>query len=200
MNPGPAGALLPMAILAQACRWNWHMHDEEDDAPPFGIVLLLDAPRVAAVDALAESFSRATGRAVSPVIPDNPRAVQAGQLPAGRCCRGRATHLRCACRRHDVPGAFGGQAVFWGYRGGGQQHGEWISVELLHEEAISPENYRIVGKVAADLLGPDCLLLFHPESGGLMLPGPDTTAQLRGDKPLESVFGAASPEVPVVCG
>ena len=187
-----------------------YMH-EEDDAPPFGIVLLLDAPRVAEVEALAQSFSRATGRAVIPVIPDNPRAVRTGHLSPGDV----VVAVPPTCVVHIDGTMFLVHSVDKPYFGDAEEvaqqldvlreqqallrHGAWISVELLHEEAISPENYRIVGKVTADLLGPDCLLLFHPESGGLMLPGPDTAAQLCSDTPLESVFGAASPEVPVVC-
>src|SRR2546421_4439667 len=48
------------------------------------------------------------------------------------------------------------------------EHQAWLSVEILHPEAASAANYRIVAQVIAELLSVDCLALFHPESRKLV--------------------------------
>ena len=45
-----------------------------------------------------------------------------------------------------------------------ENHRAWLSAEILHPEAVPPENYRIVGRVLVARIGPECVALYHPES------------------------------------
>jgi uncharacterized protein YegJ (DUF2314 family) len=78
------------------------------------------------------------------------------------------------------------------------EHQAWLSVEILHPQAATPENYRIVGRVLAGLIGIECLALFHPPSGKLVPSRLDeTVALLRSEDPITSVFGDTT-FVPVI--
>ena len=73
-----------------------------------------------------------------------------------------------------------------------QEHQAWLSVEILHPEAASAANYRIVAQVIAELLSVDCLALFHPESRKLApAQASETLAKLRAPHPITAVFGVA---------
>lgn len=70
-----------------------------------------------------------------------------------------------------------------------KEHRAWISVEILHPEAVSAANYCIVGHVIAGLMNADVVALFHPESRRLVVPIPtDTRTQLESMHPLQAVF------------
>jgi uncharacterized protein YegJ (DUF2314 family) len=78
------------------------------------------------------------------------------------------------------------------------EHQAWLSVEILHPQAVTPENYRIVGRVVAGLIGMECLALYHPPSGKLVPSRLDETiALLQSEDPITSVFGDTT-YIPVI--
>jgi len=73
-----------------------------------------------------------------------------------------------------------------------QEHQAWLSVEILHPEAASAANYRIVAQIIGELLSGDCLALFHPESRKLVaVDASETLGKLRAPHPIAAVFGVA---------
>lgn len=69
-------------------------------------------------------------------------------------------------------------------------HQAWVSVEILHPQAASFANYRIVGKVIAELLDMDCLALVHPASRKIVLElQPEILDKLKTAHPLHTLFG-----------
>ena len=68
-------------------------------------------------------------------------------------------------------------------------HRAWLSAEILHPESETPENYRIVGRVLAELIGPDCVALYHPESKRVVPANLErTTELLRSEDPIAATF------------
>ena len=52
-----------------------------------------------------------------------------------------------------------------------------------------PENYPIVGRVLAELIGPDCVALYHPESKRVVPANLErTTELLRSEDPIAATF------------
>jgi uncharacterized protein YegJ (DUF2314 family) len=79
-----------------------------------------------------------------------------------------------------------------------RDHEAWISVDLLGQckDADLPEIYRTLGKLAAELIDEECLALFAPATGQLVVYDPDMLDALRGDNPL-ALF-EVPPHPPVV--
>ena len=171
-------------------------------APPLGMVLLLSRTRPLQASTLAASFGQVTNTAFRVVQPDKGRPVTPADLPEGNAVLGKppsfliqaeddlfvvnsiakpyASDLGHACEGADA--AFVAKVQ--------QEHQAWLSVEILHPEAVSAANYRIVAQVIAELISPDCLALFHPESRKLVpVHSPETLAKLRTQHPINSVFG-----------
>ena len=68
-------------------------------------------------------------------------------------------------------------------------HRTWLSAEILHPESETPENYPIVGRVLAELIGPDCVALYHPESKRVVPANLErTTELLRSEDPIAATF------------
>lgn len=71
-----------------------------------------------------------------------------------------------------------------------REHKAWLSMDILDPESVTPENYRIIGRVLAHLAGPDCLALYHPPSGKLVPCLAETGTKLSSDDPIQAVFGS----------
>jgi len=172
--------------------------------PPLGIVLLLSRTRLLQASTLAELFGRVTGTTFQVVAPQGGRRVTATDLPKSNAVLGgppcflvQAEGALFLVNSVATPYAAGLQHAI----GGGdttlvgkvrQEHQAWLSVEILHPEAASAANYRIVAQVIAELLSVDCLALFHPESRKLApVDASETLAKLRAPHPIAAVFGVA---------
>ncbi len=172
--------------------------------PPLGIVLLLSQTKPLQASTLAELFGRVTGTTFQVVVPQGGRRVTATDLPKGNAVLGGAPSFLVQAQGDlflvnsvakpyvaDLQHASEGvdTTLVGKVR---QEHQAWLSVEILHPEAASAANYRIVAQVIAELLSVDCLALFHPESRKLVpARASETLAKLRAPHPITAVFGVA---------
>jgi uncharacterized protein YegJ (DUF2314 family) len=67
-------------------------------------------------------------------------------------------------------------------------------VDAFGADSANPVSHRVMGKLVAEFVGPDCLALYHPPNERIV---PVTSgladllqAKLRGDCPIEALFGA----------
>jgi uncharacterized protein YegJ (DUF2314 family) len=83
-----------------------------------------------------------------------------------------------------------------------RDHEAWVSVDLLGEckDAELPDVYRTLGKLAAELIDDDCLALFAPATGQLVVYDPEMLDALRGPDPLDLFEKPAHPPVVPVNG
>ena len=142
---------------------------------PLGIVLLLSQTNPLEDSTVAAVFGRAMEQTFEEIETQRGRRVTPADLPKGNAVLGCApsflvqaegdlflvhsvanpyTDLRYTSE--DVDASLVGKVR--------QAHQAWLSVEILHPEAASAANYRIVAQVVAELLNADCLALYHPES------------------------------------
>lgn len=199
-------------LLLAAAIWLWRglKAKRRGCPPPLGIVLLLKEPKPINAEILAFHFGRITGRPFKPVVLDHSRIPCAGDSPAGDFVMGAPPNFLASAGGtlfliNTVPRPyFTDPARFiedvreLRTKNAIASHRAWLSAEILHPEAVTPDNYRIVGRVLAGLIGPECAALYHPESNRLVPADLDQTIeQLRADDPIGAVFGSL-PHIPVI--
>jgi hypothetical protein len=173
--------------------------------PPLGIVLLLSRTRLLQASTLAELFGRVTETTFQVVAPQGGRRVTATDLPKGNAVLGSPPSflvqaggdlflVNSVAKPYLADLQHTSESVDTALIGKvRQEHQAWLSVEILHPEAASAANYRIVAQVIAELLSVDCLALFHPESRKLVpAHASETLAKLRAPHPITAVFGVAT--------
>jgi hypothetical protein len=172
--------------------------------PPLGIVLLLRQPRALDAATLGGIFGRVTGDVFEVVPPPSGRRVSPADIPEGSAVLGEPPSFLVKANgdlflvnsvatpyviQGEAPGGGMDKARLAGIMR--EQHA-WISVEILHPEAVSSANYRIVGGAVAELLSAECLALLHPESRKVVpADAADSAGKLRAAHPLQAVFGVA---------
>ena len=171
--------------------------------PPLGIVLLLSHTKPLQASTLAELFGRVTETTFHVAVPQGGRKVTPANLPKGNAVLGGPPSFLVQAEGDlflvnsvakpyaDLQHASKGvdTTLVGKVR---EEHQAWLSVEILHPEAASAANYRIVAQVIAELLSVDCLALFHPESRKLVpAHASETLAKLRAPHPITAVFGVA---------
>ena len=180
------------------------MRRDRKQPPPLGIVLLLSGTRPLQASLLAELFGRVTETEFQVVAPQDGRRVTAADLPKGNAVLGGPPSFLVQAEGDlflvnsvakpylaDLQHASEGVDTTLAAKVR-QEHQAWLSVEILHPEAASAANYRIVAQVIAELLSVDCLALFHPESRKLVpAHASETLAKLRAPHPITAVFGVA---------
>ena len=172
--------------------------------PPLGIVLLLSQTKPLQASTLAELFGRVTETTFQVVAPQGGRRVTATDLPKGNAVLGSPPSflvqaegdlflVNSVAKPYVADPQHASEGVDTTLVGKlRQEHQAWLSVEILHPEAASAANYRIVAQVIAELLSVDCLALFHPESRKLVpAHASETLAKLRAPHPITAVFGVA---------
>lgn len=175
------------------------------EPPPQGIVLLLSRDKPLEAPAIATIFGRVTETQFNVVTPRGGRPPTPADLPVGNTALGGLPSFLV----HAAGDLFIVNSVAKPYfvadsvivsKGVDEasvakvlrEHRAWLSVEILHPEAVSTANYRIVAQVIGELMSAECLALFHPESRKLVPAHPsDTLAQLRSQHPIEAVFGVS---------
>jgi hypothetical protein len=198
------GFVIFMAVLVACAAGVVFRPGRRDRNPPLGIVLLLGRAKPLQASTLAELFGRATEATFQVVTPQGGRNVTATDLPKGNAVLGSPPSflvqadgdlflVNSVAKPYvaDLQNGSGGvdTTLVAKVR---QEHQAWLSVEILHPEAASAANYRIVAQVIAELLSTDCLALFHPESRKLVpAHGPETLTKLRAPHPIAAVFGVA---------
>ena len=172
--------------------------------PPLGIVLLLSRTKPLKASTLAELFGRVTETTFQVVAPQGGRRVTATDLPKGNAVLGSPPSFIVQVEgdlflvnsvAKPYVADFQRASEGWDTTLVGklqQENQAWLSVEILHPEAASAANYRIVAQVIAELLSNDCVALFHPESRKLVpAHASETLAKLRAPHPISAVFGVA---------
>jgi hypothetical protein len=172
--------------------------------PPLGIVLLLSQAKPLRASTLAELFGRVTETTFQVVASQGGRRVTPADLPKGNAVLGDPPSflVQAAGDLFVVNSVAKPYATDLQYTSEGvdatlvgkarEEHLAWLSVEILHPEAASAANYRIVAQVIAELLSVDCLALFHPESRKLVpADASEMLAKLRAPHPITAVFGVA---------
>jgi len=166
--------------------------------------LLLSHTKPLQASTLAELFGRVTETTFHVAVPQGGRKVTPADLPKGNAVLGGPPSflvqaegdlflVNSVARPYVAglqPASEGMDTTLAGKVR--QEHQAWLSVEILHPEAASAANYRIVAQVIAELLSVDCLALFHPESRKLApIDASETLTKLRAPHPITAVFGVA---------
>ncbi|MGJ5819444.1 DUF2314 domain-containing protein [Paludibaculum fermentans] len=190
--------LIVLAWLAR--RW-MNRRRQGKSAPPESIVLFHSHPISLNATTLAQWFGAAAGCEVevidsseeTGVEPDEPAPTSwlTGQSPHFICCiRGTMfmAHNLSAPYMTDPLGASQGQMEMRLSKAI-KEHKAWASVDVLHPQEATAENYRIVAMVAAKMVGPDCLALYSPKlSKFAPCMGDETIEKLLSADPLQAVF------------
>lgn len=66
-------------------------------------------------------------------------------------------------------------------------HKGWITVDRMGDAPPAAQMYPVLGKVMAELIGPDCLAIFCPGTNQVKLVNADTVAILRSDRPMDAL-------------
>ena len=191
--------------------WYLSQRKKKHGPPPSGIVLLLQRPLLVNAQLLAGHLSEVTGRKIDAMEMDGVEPHRGDDAPADDVVIGRAPHLMVIVKGtyflvHSLPvpymadpHAAAADAGELRMRKAISQHRAWFSMDILHPEAASPENYRIVGRLLARLIGDECLALYHPPSNGFAAYGKSTPDLLQGEDPVRELFGELSqaPVIPV---
>ena len=78
-----------------------------------------------------------------------------------------------------------------------ERHQAWLAVDHAAGAADATAQYRFLGRLIAELAGPDTLAIYYPAEARLNVWRPELVEQLRGSTPL-ALFGEPSIS-PVVC-
>jgi uncharacterized protein YegJ (DUF2314 family) len=176
--------------------------------PPASIVVFLQRPKPLNVQILAQVLSEVTGRNVRAIaLDDNPND---NNRPAGDMVAGASPHFIAyasgtAFAIHNLSSPYVEDQAHASesipelrLRKAIREHTAWLSMDIVHAQAATPEAYRVAARVLAKLIDADCLALYHPPSNRFAPCKPDETkAKLNSDDPIKAVFRELT-EVPVI--
>jgi hypothetical protein len=179
--------LVPLfGVGAWIVAWRGHRRQR----PPCAIVLLLREPKSLDARQLAELLTKETGRTIAARGIDFGR-IPAGERPANDTVTGVTPHFAAVIggtlfmvQNPERP--YGGEV--------GVEHEAWLSMDILHPEAASRENYQLIGLVLSHLVGEDCVALYHPPYKRCVPYTAKTAELLRGEDPIQSLFEHQRPE------
>ena len=172
-----------------AALWWWlaRRNTRSGASPLYSIVLLLRTPKPLNAEILAYHAGVVLGE-----------PVRAGGDGDGPCVLGEAPHFVLMRGTdvfliHSVPSPYS-EDVPAGLRDlrlrkAYEEHSAWLSMDILRGENATAENWRIVGRMLARLVGPDCVALCDGLEGRFAICGESTTEQLASDDPRTAVFG-----------
>jgi uncharacterized protein YegJ (DUF2314 family) len=172
-----------------------------DDPQPVSIVLLLSQPKPLNAQFLAHHIGQTADREV-PILPlDGPPQPDDVTGVPGDFVAGASPHFVISLDRviylaHTVSEPYWRDSARIAapvqelrLRKAIEDHRAWLSMDILHPEAATPETYRIVGGTLARLIGDECLALFHPPTGRFALgDATDLAEKLRQADPVEALF------------
>jgi len=162
------------------------------------------------VQTLAHFLSLASGRSVSALPLEGDIPQQDRDRPAGDVVSGASPHFIVFIGGtpyliHNVSAPYGDDPENVSesipelrLRKALREHTAWLSMDILHPEAATPEAYRLVARTLSYLVDSDCLALYHVRLGQFALCNSDETiAKLRSDDPVTAVFREIT-QVPVI--
>ena len=189
--------ILAIYYIWRAYRWRRLCADQR---PPNSIVLLLAQHAPLNPQYLSIVVSRALGREV----PAEDLGKEPDPHEVGDCVMGAAPHFMVSIDRkmflvHSVPAPYVDPADFSeSYRelrtkASLVAHTAWLSVDFLGGESTAAD-HRVMGRVAAEFVGPNCLALYHPGTDQFIPVEANTFEEfqekLRGDDPVAELFVA----------
>ena len=211
-------------VAACACSWMayavWREFSPQnreasdgEDKPMVSFVLLLREPRFIEARILAEIVSSAWGgtyqasdmesetEAAEPESNDAPARFVIGQSPLFMVQSPEAMFIVNNFDRpyFDELSKAAEAMPELRLRHAVEQHRAWISVDLIgapEEESERVAHYPAIGKLIAELSGPDCLAIYHPASGKINAWDQSLEEKLRSPNALEEF--AAPVHVPVI--
>jgi uncharacterized protein YegJ (DUF2314 family) len=196
------------AILAGL--WLRRAQRNHSGPAPAGIVLLLRAPRKLNAPLLAELLSKAIDRPIRALDLDGLDDTSDEHEPLGDAVIGKSPHFIClagdaAFAVHNLPAPYMADPAQASesypdlrLRPAIRDHKAWVAIDVVRPTPPSPEHYRAVARLAAGLVGSDCLALYHPPREAVVpYRGEETLAQLRSDDPIGALFEDAG-GVPVI--
>lgn len=197
-------------IAAVAGMWFWRKRRERKDDAPASIVLLLERPKALNVGILADLLSKVTGRSVRAIEVGDDRDAKDDHQPVGDMVMGASPHFIAQVGGttfavHNLPVPYMPDPAHASesfpelrLRKAIRDHKAWLSMDIVPHEAAAPERYRIVARVLGNLVGTDCLALYHPPLNQFVPCSMDeTVAKLKADEPITAVFREIT-EVPVI--
>ena len=157
------------------------------EPPPCAIVLLLRESKAVDARQLAELLTEETGRTIA-ARGINLNLIPAGERPANDTVTGVAPHFAAVIGGtffmvHSPERPYSGEV--------GVEHEAWLSMDILHPQAVSRENYQLVGRVLSHLVGEDCVALYHPPYRRCVPYTAKTAELLRGEDPIKVLFDEA---------
>jgi len=199
-----------VTIALPAGTWLWHERRKRKDAAPASIVILLQNPRDLKVQLLADLLSKVTGRSVRAIEMGDKRTREDDNKPAGDMVAGASPHFIAqvggtAFAIHNLPVPYMDDPVHasetvpeLGLRKAMKDHKAWLSMDILNPKAATPEAYRVVARVLANLIDADCLALYHPPTNQLVPCSIDeTAAKLKAPDPINATFHEIT-QIPVI--
>lgn len=194
-------ALSAIGVIIVLALWFYWEKRKNVAEPPASIVLLLREPRTLDVRLLAELLSAETGTRVEAIDMDAKGTPEEENAPVGDMIAGASPHFIAQVKGtafafHNLATPYVGNAARAGdsiselrLRKAVQDHKAWLSMDIIQPESATPENYRVIGRVLAHLVGPECLALYHPASNRLAPCFEETVTKLRSADPVYAVFG-----------
>ncbi len=180
------------------------VEDRAEKERLIALVLLLRRPRELDTGTVADLAGRALGGRFRDGEPEAADRYVAGQEPSFVVKFGDRLFLVNSFTRPymDDPDEAAGEIGELRLRKAVRDHEAWVSVDLLGNcgDRELPDLYRTLGKLAAELIDDDCLALFAPATGQLVVYDPEMLDALRGGNPLELFDSPPHPPVVPVNG
>jgi uncharacterized protein YegJ (DUF2314 family) len=201
-----AAALIAILIIRRVLR-----RRKPADLPPAAIVVLRCAPRPMNAQFLADLMGRVTERSVCGIGPDDATDPN-DQRPIGDMVAGASPHFVARIDGTDFlihnvsrpymndPARACKSIREMRTQKAVAEHTAWLSVEVLHPQAVTEDNYRIVGRAVAELIDQDSLALYHPPLNRFASwTMEECVEKLRTDDPIREVFQETGliPVIPV---
>ena len=191
--------------------WFWRQRRKRvRGAPSDSIVLLLKEPKQIDIGQLAEFFGRAAGKSVTPLVSMRQARGTDSSGPAGDVVAGASPHFIAKVSGawyavHNLSSPYLVDPVRASklvremrLSKAIRDNRAWLSVDIIHPQAATPEAYRVVARVLAHFVDSDCLALYSPTLNRFVPYQEDeTAAKLQSDDPVNAIFHQGG-QVPVV--
>src|SRR4051812_6371295 len=197
---------LPETLVAAGCAslawalWRWReIPASASKKPLVSIVLLLRQGRFLNDKAVARAAAAAWGGEFSPGDPRQDGNIVAGESPLFVIRAGKDSYLIHNQNQpyFDDPKAC--EVNELRLRSALTEHRAWIAVDVLdadNKKQKPREAYQKIGRLVAELAGPDCVAVLCPETGFVCLFDDSIEGKLRSEDPLKAL--QESEQIPVI--
>jgi uncharacterized protein YegJ (DUF2314 family) len=197
---------LPDTLVAAGCAslawalWHWReIPSTSAKKPLVSIVLLLRQGRFLNDKAVARAASAAWGGQFNVGDPREHGNIVAGESPLFVIRANEDSYLVHNQNQPYFDDPKSGEVHELRLRNAISEHHAWIAVDLLdadNKKKKTEDAYKKIGRVVAELSGPDCLAVLCPETGFVCLFDDSVEEKLRSDDPLKAL--QESDQIPVI--